>query len=157
MIQLERPGIKQLRLLFASFSQSISLFLFFLFQSLQFLYQRLFPPCRQQLFTLFDITQNKVPKEEAAVINTIAAEYIEGFLAKPHPDLGRKGPVCPFVPKSMRLNSLYFCVMRTENDFNSEEIEKFMLNLKEKFEELEPKNSLYKAVSFFFFFVSSKK
>ena len=32
----------------------------------------------------------------------IMLQYIRKFLAKSHPDVGRSGPVCPFVPKSLR-------------------------------------------------------
>jgi len=37
--------------------------------------------------------------------------YISEFLAKEHPMLGRKGPVCPFVPGSIKMGSLYFSVV----------------------------------------------
>ena len=33
--------------------------------------------------------------------------YVRNFLAKAHPAVGRKGPVCPFVPQSLRRNTLY--------------------------------------------------
>ena len=38
--------------------------------------------------------------------------YLRYFLAKPHPHVGRKGPVCPFVPKSLKKNILYLTVVR---------------------------------------------
>lgn len=31
------------------------------------------------------------------------ADWITSFVAQPHEDLGREGPVCPFVPRSRRL------------------------------------------------------
>ena len=39
--------------------------------------------------------------------------YVREFLAKPHPAVGRGGPVCPFVPTSLKKNCLYFSIVRT--------------------------------------------
>ena len=39
--------------------------------------------------------------------------YVREFLAKPHPSVGRGGPVCPFVPTSLKKNSIYMSVIRT--------------------------------------------
>jgi len=39
--------------------------------------------------------------------------YVREFLAKPHPAVGRGGPVCPFVPTSLKKNSIYMSVVRT--------------------------------------------
>jgi hypothetical protein len=33
--------------------------------------------------------------------------WIRGFLARPHQQLGRKGPVCPFVPVALRLDTIW--------------------------------------------------
>jgi len=35
------------------------------------------------------------------------AEWIEAFVAKPHKDLGRAGPVCPFLPVSVERKTLW--------------------------------------------------
>ena len=35
------------------------------------------------------------------------ADWIKGFVAKPHKDLGRAGPVCPFVPGSLERKTLW--------------------------------------------------
>jgi hypothetical protein len=37
--------------------------------------------------------------------------WMRGFLALPHPFLGRPGPVCPFVPSLLQKQALYVCVM----------------------------------------------
>lgn len=34
--------------------------------------------------------------------------WIQNFVAKAHPELGRSGPVCPFLPRALRENSLTF-------------------------------------------------
>ena len=41
--------------------------------------------------------------------------YIREFLAKPHPAVGRGGPVCPFVPTSLKKNCIYMSVVRTSS------------------------------------------
>jgi hypothetical protein len=38
--------------------------------------------------------------------------YFREFLAKGHPQLGRRGPTCPFVPLALKKNSLYMGVVR---------------------------------------------
>jgi hypothetical protein len=35
------------------------------------------------------------------------ARWITSFVARPHPDLGRAGPVCPFVPCALELGTLW--------------------------------------------------
>ncbi len=36
------------------------------------------------------------------------SEWIEGFVARPHKDLGRDGTVCPFIPGSLERRTLFF-------------------------------------------------
>eukprot|EP00812_Abedinium_dasypus_P014715 NODE_826_length_1350_cov_254.144402.p1 GENE.NODE_826_length_1350_cov_254.144402~~NODE_826_length_1350_cov_254.144402.p1 ORF type:complete len:290 (-),score=45.57 NODE_826_length_1350_cov_254.144402:465-1265(-) len=38
--------------------------------------------------------------------------YVRGFLGKADPALGRTGPVCPFAPKALKLDSIQFAVLR---------------------------------------------
>ena len=40
--------------------------------------------------------------------------WTKEFLAAPHPELGRSGAVCPFVPKALSLNAIRFTVVRTQ-------------------------------------------
>ncbi|WP_367185908.1 DUF6875 domain-containing protein, partial [Mesorhizobium escarrei] len=35
------------------------------------------------------------------------ADWIKTFVARPHKDLGRAGPVCPFVPRADELKTLW--------------------------------------------------
>ena len=44
---------------------------------------------------------------------SVILQYIRKFLAKTHSDIGRSGPVCPFVPKSLRKDALHLTVIRT--------------------------------------------
>jgi hypothetical protein len=39
----------------------------------------------------------------------VVVKWIREYLAKPHPDLGRRGPVCPFVPTSLDLDTIWMC------------------------------------------------
>lgn len=41
-------------------------------------------------------------------------QWIENFLAKPHAELGRSGVVCPFVPKSLKLETMQMVEISTE-------------------------------------------
>ncbi|WP_225724890.1 MULTISPECIES: DUF6875 domain-containing protein [unclassified Nocardia] len=38
-------------------------------------------------------------------------EWIDGYLTRPHPDLGRDGPVCPFVRQSIKRHTLWAAVV----------------------------------------------
>src|SRR4051812_44147431 len=41
------------------------------------------------------------------------AHWIKAFVAKPHPDLGRPGPVCPFVPGALVRNTVWLAIEPT--------------------------------------------
>lgn len=36
--------------------------------------------------------------------------WLEETIARPHPDLGREGPICPYVPAAMRHNRLWLAI-----------------------------------------------
>jgi hypothetical protein len=42
-------------------------------------------------------------------------DWVKSFLAKHHSDLGRPGPVCPYVPHSLKSNSIEIGVIRSKN------------------------------------------
>jgi len=44
----------------------------------------------------------------------IILDWVKSYLAKPHPDLGRKGPVCPFVPNSLELDYIWLAEVKEE-------------------------------------------
>ncbi|BBN81226.1 hypothetical protein PA25_12110 [Pseudoalteromonas sp. A25] len=67
-------------------------------------------------------------------------EWVNSFLAKPHKELGRKGPVCPFVPMSLVLDKIWFTAI--ENDAtNVIDICDIVTNLREVFLSTEPTDS----------------
>jgi hypothetical protein len=43
------------------------------------------------------------------------AEWIKTFVARPHNDLGRAGPVCPFVPRAWDLRTLWLAAEQIDN------------------------------------------
>jgi hypothetical protein len=59
-------------------------------------------PIRSLSEWLQPISEGTCPDE---IIRTIS--WITDFVAKPHPDIGRPGPVCPIVPQALRGNSIF--------------------------------------------------
>ena len=51
-------------------------------------------------------TPSQLTDSASSVSLVKTTQWIESFLAKPHPELGRPGVVCPFVPKSLRLETI---------------------------------------------------
>lgn len=51
---------------------------------------------------------------------TQIVEWIENFLCCPHPDLGRKGPVCPYVGKSLEHHFFWLAVCNAEHPTSDE-------------------------------------
>src|SRR6187397_3236054 len=42
---------------------------------------------------------------------TAIKDWVFNYLMRPHEEVGRSGPVCPFVPKAVHENSIYFTVI----------------------------------------------
>ncbi|MDM9385423.1 hypothetical protein QUB80_32740 [Chlorogloeopsis sp. ULAP01] len=66
-------------------------------------------------------------------------EWVKTFLAKPHPDLGRPGVVCPFVPHSLKSNSIRLAVIRAKN-LQPQQVEDIVKNYRDTFLEIEPQD-----------------
>jgi hypothetical protein len=64
-------------------------------------------------------------------------EWVESFVAKPHPIVGRLGPVCPFVPHAIKSNSMRLGILRIK-DLDIEQIADVVLHYRDIFQELEP-------------------
>lgn len=58
---------------------------------------------RGQLLRASDIERNQRPDSPLATTVT----WVREFLARPHPDLGRTGPVCPFTPLALSLDTIW--------------------------------------------------
>ena len=78
---------------------------------------------------ILDEWQKTFDRNEYGMIN----DFVRNFLGKKHPDIGRKGPVCPFVPVSLRKDTLYLSVVNTNKD-PANEIETFLKDFAPTFE-----------------------
>lgn len=65
--------------------------------------------------------------------------WVREFLANPHPELGRSGPVCPFAPAALNFDTVWLTeVTDTEVDLNT--IGQILGTYREIFLQLEPKH-----------------
>jgi hypothetical protein len=62
------------------------------------------------LFLLEDLEDvsrtRKLAESDLKALHAVA-DWINTFVARPHKDIGREGPVCPFVPRSLERKSLW--------------------------------------------------
>ncbi|XP_004348897.2 hypothetical protein CAOG_02147 [Capsaspora owczarzaki ATCC 30864] len=75
--------------------------------------------------------------------------YLQDFLGKPHPALGRKGPTCPFVPTGLKKDSIYVGSVTTTPATTKDQIVELMRGFPDKFLQLEPRQGplvSYKAI-----------
>jgi len=67
------------------------------------------------LFLLRDLDDSSrtsdLSESELSALRTVA-DWLQTFVAKPHKDLGRAGPVCPFVPRALEHNTLWLAPER---------------------------------------------
>jgi hypothetical protein len=65
--------------------------------------------------------------------------WIRGFLARPHPELGRPGLVCPFVPGALKMDSIWLTEM-AETVPSFERLSAIITGYRNVFLETEPKS-----------------
>lgn len=65
------------------------------------------------------------------------AHWVRDYLCAPHPQLGRNGPMCPFVPGAL-MKKLMFATVYEEGDLDIDAIKAILLREMERFIELEP-------------------
>jgi hypothetical protein len=87
-----------------------------------------------QIYTTLEI--GKIQKDIPYLVEIM--EWVKSFLAKPNPDLGRRGSVCPYVPHALKSNSINLTVINTQN-LEQQQIEEIVLAYRDIFLELEPK------------------
>ena len=67
-------------------------------------------PTQTNLFLLEDLEDvgktSELAESDLDALHAVA-DWIETFVARPHDDLGRAGPVCPFVPESLERKTLW--------------------------------------------------
>ncbi|RKH62451.1 hypothetical protein D7X96_29680 [Corallococcus interemptor] len=81
-----------------------------------------------------------------------AVHWARSYLSAPHPELGRPGLVCPFVPRSLDL-SLFFPTVRRGMEFTPGDIEAAVLRYRDWFLQLEPRegrDAQYKSILLLF-------
>ena len=64
-------------------------------------------------------------------------DWANNYLCKSHPQLGRKGPVCPFVGPSIE-KDLFFFTVYPGNHYDIPSLREIMLSYREIFSEIEP-------------------
>ena len=81
-------------------------------------------------------------------IMTWAREY----LCHPHPDLGRDGPVCPFVPYSL-VHELFFVAIQHGQDLTQDDVYNTVMKYRDWFLEMDPRDGIearYKSINILF-------
>jgi hypothetical protein len=87
-----------------------------------------------QLYTSqeIDIFQQNLPY----LIET--SEWVRTFLAQPHPNLGRSGKVCPYIPFALRFDTIQLAVIRPQKT-SQQELENTVKDYRDIFLQSEPK------------------
>lgn len=65
-------------------------------------------------------------------------DWVYNYLCKPHPELGRPGPVCPFVPGALEKDT-FFVTICAEQDLIPEVVHQLLLQERERFLDMEPR------------------
>lgn len=65
--------------------------------------------------------------------------WVREFLANPHPELGRSGPVCPFAPAALNMDTVWLTEV-TDSSVDMATIGQILGTYREIFLELEPKH-----------------
>ena len=64
--------------------------------------------------------------------------YLREFLAKPHPLVGRPGPTCPFVPSSLKMNTIWIALVYATQQHTLAEVKKVVRDHINTYAKLEP-------------------
>ncbi|ODG98281.1 hypothetical protein A4S05_09865 [Nostoc sp. KVJ20] len=89
-----------------------------------------------QLYTTREIEQLQQHEDLPYLIEIM--DWVKNFLGRPHPNLGRTGAVCPFVPLSLKSNTIRLAVIRTK-DLYSEQLEDVVGRYRDIFLEMDLK------------------
>ncbi|BAT54990.1 hypothetical protein NOS3756_39660 [Nostoc sp. NIES-3756] len=88
-----------------------------------------------QLYTLFEI--ERLQQDIHYLVEVM--EWVKNFLAKPHADLGRSGSVCPFIPYSIKSDSILMAVIRVKN-LAPKQVEDIVFKHRDIFLDIEPRD-----------------
>ncbi|MEH2324066.1 MAG: DUF6875 domain-containing protein [Nostoc sp.] len=89
-----------------------------------------------QLYTTLEIEQLQQNQDLPYLIEIM--NWVKNFLGRPHPNLGRPGVVCPFVPHSLKSNSIRLAVIHTK-DLYPEQLEEIVGSYRDIFLDMEVK------------------
>lgn len=91
------------------------------------------------LVELPDLRQEPVPERIADSVEPLRqiVAWAQEYLCRPHSELGRGGPVCPFVPLAMKKCLFYLTVCRGR-DFDRDGIEGTLMRYRDRFLALDP-------------------
>jgi hypothetical protein len=90
-------------------------------------------PTRPRLMRVSEVERNCDPASPLRCV----LDWIREFLARPHPQLGRTGPVCPFVPVSLELDTIWMTAV-AEATPSFEHISAIITDYRNVFLETEP-------------------
>ena len=92
------------------------------------------------LVELSDLRQEPPPEPIADVVEPLrkTVAWAEEYLCKPHPELGREGPVCPFVQAAMRKGLFLLAVCRGR-DFGQPQVRERIMRYRDYFLDLPPR------------------
>ena len=97
--------------------------------------------CDCYLIELADLIADQAPAqvvENRESLMTVA-RWARGYLSKPHEELGRDGPVCPFTQPAMS-RGLFYLTVRRGTQFTEQEVLDTLITHRDWFLELEPKS-----------------
>lgn len=110
------------------------------------------PTC--YLIELPDLEPDRVPDHlmnDLDCVTQIVA-WAKDYLCHPHPELGREGPVCPFVPTSLT-SCLFFIAVQRGRDLTQQDVYEVVMKYRDWFLELEPsegREAQYKTILILF-------
>ena len=109
-------------------------------------------PTRNDLFLVepTEVTAASPPARIAEVIGPLKqiVDWARSYLCEAHPELGREGPVCPYVQASMRKRSFFLTVQRGR-EHTPADVERTVKDLRDWFLQLEPSRGpqrIYKTI-----------
>jgi hypothetical protein len=91
------------------------------------------PAPRLPLSRLSEVERDAAPDSPMRRI----ASWIHEFLAQPHPDVGRRGAVCPFVPLSLEMDTIWMTEVR-QPDPTFDDVAALITALRDQFIAMEP-------------------
>ena len=103
-----------------------------------------------------DLEDSRMPEAARPYADKLrtVTEWARNYLAEPHPDLGRGGPVCPYVPTALKRRLFYLTVCPLGSTRAAETIAETMAETvgvyRDWFRRIEPLDSMYKTILMLF-------